>query len=230
MKNKLIRLIVYDLRKSMFGMFTPLGYIVVPKLQDPAYQKIPEKEWSDYRKHNKELGRQDFDSQLEEDYEMKKDEWLSREQKGEQGIIAKERYKLGAWLGQQKEFKEATKNKKQQAVLAQNLFPQFTSAEITDIVEIARMGMDYSTIEKMAARRHDGNEPAEEPDKRPTKPAKHKRGKKECQEKKKSKRKGKPKQRSSARSAPTGKKASSGAGSQSKTRKAVRTLKRKKKR
>jgi len=137
----------------MFGTFTPLGYIVVPKLQDPKYQKIPEKSWSDYRKHNKELGRADFDSQLEEDYEKKKDEWLAREQKGEQGIIAKERYKLGAWLGQQKQFKDA-KNRKQQTVLAQNLFSQFTSAEIADIVEIARMGMDYSEIEKLAAKRH----------------------------------------------------------------------------
>lgn len=163
----------------MFGQFTPLGYIIVPKLQDPAYQKTPEKDWSDYRKENKKLGRADFDSDLEEKYEMKKDEWLVREQKGEQGIISKERFKLGTWLGQQKQFQEA-KNRKRQMILAQNLFPQFTTAETADIVEIGRMGMDYSEIEKMAAKRHgkEGEEPEEKPteqaEKEPTEPMKKK--------------------------------------------------------
>lgn len=161
----------------MFGQFTPLGYIVVPKLQDPAYQKIPEKDWSTYRKENKELRRQPFDSFLEEQYEMKKDEWLAREQKGEQGIISRERFKLGTWLGQQKQFQEA-KNKKRQMILAQNLFPQFTTAETSDIVEIARMGMDYSEIEKMAAKRHGEEKKAEKPEKKPAKHVKLRKVKK----------------------------------------------------
>jgi len=77
----------------MFGTFTPLGYVIMPKLQEPAYQKMQIEQWSEYRKKNKELGRADFlkkqhfDSLLEEQYEMKKDTWLAREQRGEQGII-----------------------------------------------------------------------------------------------------------------------------------------------
>lgn len=122
LKNKLIRLIVYDLRKSMFGTFTPLGFIIIPKIQDPAYQKIDEKKWTPYRKQNKKLGRADFDSMIEERYEMKKDEWLAREQKGEQGIIAKERFKLGSWLGQQQQFQDA-KNKKEAEHSSPKPFP-----------------------------------------------------------------------------------------------------------
>jgi hypothetical protein len=55
----------------MMGLATPLGYIIIPKIQDPKYQQLPEDKWSKYRLDNKnKLKRTDFDSMLEESYEQ----------------------------------------------------------------------------------------------------------------------------------------------------------------
>jgi len=71
LKNKLIRCLVYDVRKTMMGLATPLGYIIVGKIQDPKYQQLPEDKWTKYRLENKyKLVRSDFDSMLEEKYEQ----------------------------------------------------------------------------------------------------------------------------------------------------------------
>jgi len=71
LKNKLIRCLVYDVRKTMMGLATPLGYIIVGKIQDPKYQQLPEDKWTKYRLENKyKLMRSDFDSMLEEKYEQ----------------------------------------------------------------------------------------------------------------------------------------------------------------
>jgi hypothetical protein len=148
LKNKLIRCIIYDLRKTVMGMSIPLGYIIIPKLQDPAYQKLPEDKWSPYRLKNKhELKRGDFDSPLEEDYEKKKDEWISREQGREgAGFHHEERFKLGVWLGQQKQFKDLQK-KSERTALCRQIFRDLTSAEVDELVVIADMGIDLKTIE-----------------------------------------------------------------------------------
>jgi predicted DNA-binding protein YlxM (UPF0122 family) len=52
------------------------------------------------------------------------------------------------WLGQQKLFQEQ-KTKAQQCVISRQLFRDLTSAEIEELVEIARMGITTADIEKM---------------------------------------------------------------------------------
>jgi hypothetical protein len=147
--HKLIRCLVYDVRKTIMGMATPLGFIVVPKLQDPVYQHLPEKQWSEYRLKNKyELKRSDFDSHLEEMYETKKDTWILKEQDRDFGYHHEERFKLGQWLGQQPLFNNAG-NKGQQRVVARNVFKDLTEAEIDEVVEIARMGIQLEDITKL---------------------------------------------------------------------------------
>jgi len=146
---KLVRCIVYDLRKSILGLMQPLGYVIVPKYQDPAYQNLPEDQWSEYRWKNKyELNRPDFDSLLEELYEQKKDEWIKAEQRRETGYHHKERFKLGLWLKKLPEFQNAG-NKKKQRIIARQIFPDLTEQEIDEVVEIARMDIDLEDIEKM---------------------------------------------------------------------------------
>jgi hypothetical protein len=147
LKNKLNRCIVYDLRKSILGMMQPLGYCIFAKYQDPNYQKIPKEQWSDYRKRNSnDLGRQDFDSLLEEQYEMKKDEWIKREQERDTGYHHEERFKLGLWLRNQKLFQEQT-SKKKKRIIARQLFKDLTENEVDEIVEIASMEVDLSQIQ-----------------------------------------------------------------------------------
>jgi hypothetical protein len=147
LKNKLIRCIVYDLRKTILGMMKPLGYCIFAKYQDPAYQNIPENEWSQYRLDNKyKLQRMDFDSLLEEQYEQKKDMWIKKEQTRDTGYHHEERFKLGVWLKDQELFQEQTSRKKQ-IIIARQLFRDLTEKEVEEIVDIARMGIDISDIE-----------------------------------------------------------------------------------
>jgi hypothetical protein len=154
LKNKLVRCIVYDIRRTVMGMSTPLGYIIVPKVQDPAHQNMPEEKWDKYRIKNKyELKRPDFDSQLEEDYEKKKDEWIERE-KGREGagFHHEERFKLGVWLGQQKQFM-ALEKKAERRALARQVFRDLTEAEVDEIVVIADMGIKPEDIEKLTKKK-----------------------------------------------------------------------------
>jgi len=149
LKNKLIRCIVYDLRKSVLGVMQPLGYVIVPKYQDPNYQKIPEDQWSEYRyKNSHDLGRPDFDSLIEEHYEQKKDEWIIKEQKREVGYHHEERFKLGIWLRTRPEFMEAG-NKKKQRIIARQLFRDLTEQEIDEVVEVARMEIGLEELGKL---------------------------------------------------------------------------------
>jgi len=146
--NKLVRCIVYDLRKTMMGMMTPIGYCIIPKYQEPAYQQMPEDQWSKYRLKNKyELKRLDFDSQIEEDYEMKKDSWIEQEKRGQAGSIAEQRLKIALWLKKQKIYEKATSRKKQ-IIVARQLFSQLTTAEIEEIVELTRMELDVEEVKK----------------------------------------------------------------------------------
>lgn len=149
LNNKLIRCLVYDVRKSMMGLATPLGYVIVPKHQNPEYQNLPENKWSKYRLKNKyELKRGDFDSMLEEEYEQKKDEWIQKEQTRDMGFHHEERFKCGVWLGEQPQFQEQT-TKAKQHILARQVFRDLTEAEIAEIVEIARMGIKQSDIDRI---------------------------------------------------------------------------------
>jgi hypothetical protein len=163
LKNKLIRCIVYDVRKTMMGLATPLGYIIVPKLQEPGYQQMPEKDWSEYRIKNKTaLQRPDFDSLLEEQYEQKKDTWIQKEQQRDFGTHHEERFKLGVWLGKQPRFQEAG-SKPKQHVLARNVFRDLAEGEIAELVEIARMGIEASDIEELRQQQiHDTQPQADE--------------------------------------------------------------------
>jgi intein/homing endonuclease len=154
LKNKLIRCIVYDIRKTVMGMSTPLGYIIVPKIQDLAYQNMPETQWDKYRIKNKyELKRPDFDSLLEEDYEKKKDEWIERE-KGREGagFHHEERFKLGVWLGQQKQYTVLEKKAERRA-LARQVFRDLTEAEVDEIVVIADMKINPEDIAKLTKKK-----------------------------------------------------------------------------
>lgn len=133
----------------MMGLATPLGYIIVGKVQDPKYQQLPEDKWSKYRLENKyKLKRTDFDSMLEESYEIKKDTWIEKEKDRDFGYHHEERFKLGVWLGQQKLFQEQ-KTKAQKNVLARNIFKDLTTAEVEELVEIANMGIQVSDIAKL---------------------------------------------------------------------------------
>jgi hypothetical protein len=154
LKNKLVRCIVYDIRRTVMGMSTPLGFVIIPKVQDPHYQNIGEPMWSKYRLDNKyKLKRMDFDSQLEEDYEKKKDEWIERE-KGREGagFHHEERFKLGVWLGKQKQFTVLEKKAERRA-LARQVFRDLTEAEVDEIVVIADMGINPEDIEKLSKKK-----------------------------------------------------------------------------
>lgn len=128
---------------------TPLGYCIFQKMQDPNYKSTPEELWTQYRLDNKyKLQRGDFDSQLEEMYEQKKDIWISQEQKRETGAHHEERFKLGMSLRKQPIFMDAG-NKKKQRIIARQFFKDLTEQEIDDIVEIARMDVDLDEIAKL---------------------------------------------------------------------------------
>jgi len=144
--HKLARLIVYDVRKSMFGIQQPVGICLVPKFQDPVYQKIPKELWSPYRLKNAELKRPDFDSLHEERYEIKKDSWIDREQHGQMGYHHEMRYKEGVKLGELPVFQTAP-NKKRQRIIARQMFRNLTEAEIDEVVEIARMGISFDDLQ-----------------------------------------------------------------------------------
>lgn len=127
----------------------PLGYVIVPKFQDPRYQQLPEDQWTQYRLDNKHnLNRPDFDSALEEAYEQKKDIWIKQEQRRETGYHHEERFKLGIWLRTRPEFMEVG-NKKKQRIIARQLFRDLTEQEIDEIVEIARMDIGLEELEKL---------------------------------------------------------------------------------
>lgn len=150
---KINRVIVYDVRKSMFGLMKPLGTCIIPKYTEPAYQNIPYEQWSDYRKTNyKERGR-DFDSAFEEEYEQKKDVWIGKEQIGQMGYHHEERFRDAVKLGKMEIFQEAG-TKSRQRVIARQKFRQYTEAEVDEIVEIARMGISFDDLQNAL-----GNQP-----------------------------------------------------------------------
>lgn len=149
LKNKLIRCLVYDVRRTVMGMATPLGYLIIPKLAEEKYQQMNEKIWSNYRVNNKyKLNRTDFDSMLEEQYEQKKDTWIQKEQDRDFGTHHEERFKLGVWLGEQRQFHEQ-ETKPKQRILARQIFRDLTEGEIDEVVETARMGLKLADIDKM---------------------------------------------------------------------------------
>lgn len=133
----------------MLGIMSPLGIIYVPKYQDQKYQQIPESEWSQYRLDNKyKLNRPDFDSLTEELYEIKKDSWIHKEQNRDYGFHHEERFKLGVWLRKQPDFMNAP-NKKQQHIIARQIFRDLTESEVAELVEIARMDINLEEIDSM---------------------------------------------------------------------------------
>jgi hypothetical protein len=146
MSYKVNRVIVYDVRKSMFGLMKPLGICMIPKYIEQAYQNLPAEQWSDYRKKNFAERRRDFDSSFEEEYEKKKDTWIGREQIGQMGYHHEERFRDAVELGKKKVFKQA-ETKAKQRIIARQMFRQYTEAEIGEIVEIARMGISLEQLQ-----------------------------------------------------------------------------------
>lgn len=137
------------MRKSILGIMQPLGYMMIQKLQDTAYINLSEDQWSQYRLDNKyKLCRTDFESPLEESYEILKDSWIKQEQNRDAGMVHQERFKLGIWLRKQPDFINAP-NKKVQHVICRNIFTDLTENEISELVEIARMDIGLDDINEM---------------------------------------------------------------------------------
>jgi hypothetical protein len=74
--SRYIKVWFHDLRRKNYGYggIWPHGFVYIPKYIDRHYQESSAK--SPFRKMNLKERGSDFDSQLEEDYEQKKDAWI----------------------------------------------------------------------------------------------------------------------------------------------------------
>lgn len=78
-QNKYIKAWYHDLSKKGFGYggIYPRGFVILPKYIDNDYKNLPRGKWSKARLKNFQERGYDFDSKLEEEYEvLKKDKWI----------------------------------------------------------------------------------------------------------------------------------------------------------
>ena len=120
-EHKLTKFLLYDLTQKTFGISSfPLGFVIVPKYNDKAF---------------------------EDAYEKKKDEHIE-ELRGEHVNVRQQRkLDMGFALARSPMYKKL-KNVHQKLQLAQQLFPMLTIGEYQELIAIAKMNIDLNINQK----------------------------------------------------------------------------------
>jgi hypothetical protein len=106
MHSKYVKAYYHDLRRKAFGAggIWPHGYVLIPKYQDRLYQEMPKSKWSEYRTKNFQERGYDFDSELEELYEAKKDKGIDEVMNLDSGIRDKKKMDIARELSKDDRF------------------------------------------------------------------------------------------------------------------------------
>lgn len=117
--NKYTKLYYHDLSAKAFGFggIWPQGIITLPKYQDEDYQKKPKRYWSEARLKNFEERDYDYDSQLEENYELKKDKWIEQVRGMESGFRNKKKEEIATELASDERFVSLKTNGQREAFI-----------------------------------------------------------------------------------------------------------------
>lgn len=138
------KFLVYDLSKSRMGFgFTPLGFIVIPVAHLWTCEEINKGIYPRCDTYGQPLCPK-FPTcpRFVAKYERKKNEWINAEKEQKTSHMQEQRFKMGEQLSRSNMFNEAP-NQKQRRIIARNIFPQLTEGELTEIIEIAKMGISY---------------------------------------------------------------------------------------
>jgi len=119
-EHELTRYLLYDLISKSYGISSiPLGFVIIPKYQDPEFEKA---------------------------YEKKKDLHIENLRTENIGVRQQVRLKEGFRLANNKLFKKL-KNNQQRVQLARNLFPMRTEGEYMELVSIGNMNRQLGVTE-----------------------------------------------------------------------------------
>jgi hypothetical protein len=103
--NKYVKCFYYNLERREFaGAMIPRGYVYIPKFVDIKYKNLPESMWSDVRIANFKEKKYDYDSQLEENYEAKKDSWIEDIRNMDAGVREKKKLEIAKKLAKNDAF------------------------------------------------------------------------------------------------------------------------------
>jgi len=142
-KSKYIKCYYHDLRRKAFGFggTWPHGVVYLPKFQDSYYQELPKSKWSKIRAKNFSEKHYDFDSQLEEDYEVKKDGWITEITNLDAGMRNKVKQEIAEKLAIDPKFLELKKQGKREAYLQiminKGTFMEMAKTELASVVDMA---------------------------------------------------------------------------------------------
>jgi len=140
--NKYTKCFYYDLRRKEFGgTQIPTGFLILPKTQDIKYKKLPRANWSEKRIRNFEEKGYDFDSELEEQYEEKKDTWIEKVRNMDSSTRDKKKQELANELSQDSKFLKLKTNGQREAYLLMQV-------NAGDVIEMARS--EIKTVVDMA--------------------------------------------------------------------------------
>jgi hypothetical protein len=119
--HKLTKFLLYDLTQKTYGASSiPLGFIIIPKYNDPAFEKK---------------------------YEAKKDIGIDSVRNEDIAVIQKQRLDEGFALAKNKLF-QRLKNNFQKLSLVRNIYPMRTEGEAAELVSIANMNLKLNINQK----------------------------------------------------------------------------------
>lgn len=118
---KLTKMLLYDLSQKTFGISSmPLGYVIVPKYDDPEFER---------------------------EYERKKDVHIDELREEKVGVRQQRKLDMGFALARNPLYRKL-KNQAQKLQLAQNVFPMLTIGEYSELIAIAKMNIDLGISQK----------------------------------------------------------------------------------
>ena len=142
--NRYVKCFYYDLRRKEFGGGQiPRGYVLLPKFMDLKYKGMKPEKWSDVRKQNWDEKHYDYDSELEEKYEGKKDLWIEDVRNMDAGIRDKRKTELAESLAIDPQFMGLKGNGRKEAyiqlLINKGRISEMAKTELKTIVDMANV-------------------------------------------------------------------------------------------
>jgi len=152
-ENKYIKLWYHDLATKSFGFggVWPRGFINLPKFRDETYMKKNKKYWSEERTHHFEEAHYDYDSELEERYELRKDVWIEEIRNMDSSVRDKKKLEVAQNLAEDDRFINLSNVGKKQAYIklriANGDIIDLTKGEIETLTNMATVIFEIGDLE-----------------------------------------------------------------------------------
>jgi len=148
-ENNWNKCFLYDLsdRRTVGWANIPMGYVLIPKYIDKKYFEKPREKWSDGRLQTYLEKGYEYMSQLEEDYEAKKDIWIEEVRALSGNMRNKRKEELAEELADDPIFLELKRVPEKEAYIQMKInhgeFMEMAKTEITTLVHMANIKQKF---------------------------------------------------------------------------------------